>query len=95
MPSPYDELVEFVAQSGISQAEAEHAVRRCATAMLAQGAATYVAGSAVMYFMNMTIPSAFSYGTLALGAGAVHAVAKSPQCSEVREAIRFWNTNTF
>ena len=95
MPSPYDELVSFVEQSGISQAEAELAIRRCSLAMAKQGIYTYAAGGAVMYFMNMTPASALSYGTLAFGAGAFHALAKSPQCSEVRDAIQFWSTAAF
>jgi hypothetical protein len=91
MPNPYEELVSTIVDSGISRPEAEHAVRLCTFAMAKQGAGAYTGSALLMYFMNMTPASAIAYGTLAVGAGASHALLKSPDCQEVRKAVQFWS----
>jgi hypothetical protein len=95
MASPYDQLIQAITETGVSEAEAQFAVRRCAMAMAKQGAITYVGGSALAYFLAMNPATAMPYlvGSAALGAG--HALAISPQCSEVRLAILFWITARF
>jgi hypothetical protein len=90
--TPYEELIGFVESNGIARYEAEHAVRRCAMAIALRGAATYAGGGFIMYFMNMNPASAIGYGAMSFGVGAAYGLAKAPQCREVREAIRFWNT---
>ena len=91
MASPYDQLIQAIVDTGVSEAEAQHAARRCAMAMAKQGAVGYLGGGALSYFLAMNPGTALPYlvGGLAIGAG--HALVKSPQCSEVREAIQFWN----
>jgi hypothetical protein len=89
--TPYDELIQSITATGLPETEARNAARRCAMAMAKQGAVGYLGGGAFAYFMAMNPATAVPYlvGGAVLGAG--HALAKSPQCSEVREAIRFWN----
>jgi hypothetical protein len=88
--SAYDELIDFVTKSGISQGEAEFAVRQCALAMTKRGIQTYMAGGAIAYFMSMNPSTAipFLIGSAAVGAGS--ALVNAPQCEEVREAVRYW-----
>ncbi len=95
MPTTYEELVSTIVDSGVSRLEAEHAVRRCGFAMARQGAAVYTGSALLMYFMNTNPVSAIGYGTVALGAGAGHALLKSPDCEEVRQAVQFWNFAKF
>lgn len=95
MPNFHDELIDMVVQSGVSRPEAEHAVRRCAFAMAKQGALVYTGSALLMYFMNTNPASAIGYGTLSFGAGAAHALIKSPDCEDVRKAARFWSTARF
>ena len=92
MPSPYEQLIEAIVETGVSEVEAQHAARRCAMAMAKQGAVGYLGGGAFAYFMAMNPASAVPYAIAGLAGGAAYALIKSPQCSEVREAIRFWNT---
>ena len=91
MPSPYEELVSKIVDNGVSRPEAEHAVRICGSAMAKQGIAVYSGSALLMYFMNTNPVSAFGYGALALGTGAGHALLKSPDCEEVRQAVQFWS----
>jgi len=95
MSTPYEELVSTIVDSGIPRPEAEHAVRRCGIAMAKQGAAVYTGSALLIYFMNTNPASAIGYSTLAVGAGAGHALLKSPDCEEVREAVKFWNHAKF
>jgi hypothetical protein len=92
MASPYDQLIQAIIDTGVSEAEAQHAARRCAMAMAKQGVAGYLGGGALSYFLAMNPGTAVPYlvGGVVLGAG--HALVTSVQCSEVREAIKFWNT---
>jgi hypothetical protein len=92
MASPYDDLIQAITATGVSEVEARHAARRCAIAMAKNGAMGYLGGGAFAYFMAMNPAAAipFLVGGAAIGAG--YAFAKAPQCSEVREAVRFWNT---
>ena len=92
MTSLYDQLIQAIIETGVSEAEAQHAVRRCALAMAKQGAAGYLGGGALSYFLAMNPGTAVPYlvGGVAFGAG--HALVASAQCSEVREAIKFWST---
>ncbi len=91
MANPYEQLIQAIVETGVSEAEAQHAARRCAMAMVKKGFAGYIGGGALSYFLAMNPSTAIPYlvGGIALGAG--HALVKSPQCSEVREAINFWN----
>jgi hypothetical protein len=91
VPSSYDELIQKITATGISENEARLAVRRCTFAMAKQGVVGYAGAGAFTYFMAMNPATAVPYlvGGAVLGAG--YALAKSPQCSEVRTAIRFWN----
>jgi hypothetical protein len=91
----YNDLVSFVADQGLSEGEAEHAIRRCLMAMAKYGIGAYAGAGAVAYFMNMTPASAVGFGLLTVGGGAAVGLMKSPQCSEVRGAVRFWNTANF
>jgi hypothetical protein len=95
MANPYDELIHAIRNTGISEAEAQHAARRCLKEMAKQGAMGYLGGGALSYFLAMNPATAMPYliGGLALGGG--HALAKSPQCSDVRKAISFWNSEPF
>ena len=92
MPSPYDQLIQAIADTGISEAEAQHAARRCSLAVAKGGLTGYFGGGAFAYFLAMNPASAVPCAVAGLGIGAGYALAKSPQCSEVRDAIRFWNT---
>jgi hypothetical protein len=95
MPTPYQELVDTIVESGVSRAEARHAVNSCALAMAKQGTVAYTGSALLMYFMNTNPASAIGYGTAAFGAGAAHALIKSPDCREVRRAVRFWTHAQF
>jgi hypothetical protein len=95
MSAPYDDLIDAVTNTGISRAEAEHAVRRCAMAMAKGGLVGYTAGGAFAYFMAMNPATSIPYLLVSTAAGGGYALAKSQQCSEVREAINFWNTAKF
>jgi hypothetical protein len=88
MSSPYDDLIDQIAATGISRKEAEYAARRCTMAMLKNGVVGYGGAGLLTYFLRMS-PGPALVG-FAVGAG--YGFVKSPQCSEVREAIRFWNT---
>jgi hypothetical protein len=95
MNSPYEHLIEFVTNAGLSEDEARHAVRQCAWAMAKKGAVSYVAGGAISYFMLMNPTTAIPYTVGATAAGAAFGLAKAPECSQIREAIRFWSTVPF
>jgi hypothetical protein len=94
----YDVLLDQVMKTGISEEEARLAVRRCAVTMAKQGALAYVGGGAAQialsYFVKMNPATAIPYavGSVLLGAG--HAVYSSPDCSDVRRAIVYWNQQT-
>jgi hypothetical protein len=92
MNSFYDELIDSIMATGISEEEARNAARRCAMAMGRHAAVGYAGGGALGFFLQMNPATALPYlvGGLALGAG--HGLAKAPQCAEVRQAIGFWNT---
>ena len=92
MTSLYEQLIQAIVQTGVSQDEARHAARRCALEMARQGFVGYLGSGALAYFLAMNPVSAMSFlaGGAVLGAG--HAFARSPQCSEVREAISFWSS---
>jgi hypothetical protein len=95
MSSAYDGLIERITDSGISRSEAEHAARRCALAMAKGGVFGYTAAGAFAYFMAMNPTTALPYlvGSTVVGSG--YQLLKSPECSEVRKAISFWNTASF
>jgi hypothetical protein len=95
MTKAYQPLLDMLVETGISEAEAEHAVRRCATAMAKQGVTAYASAGALAYFMNMTPASGVSFAITTMSLGAGHALLKSPSCGEVRNAIGFWNTAPF
>jgi len=95
MDSPYNEIVEFVTSNGVSQAEAEVAVGNCLKAMAKYALGAYVAGGAVAYFMRMSPNTAIPWLVVSTAAGAGYALAKAPQCSEIREAIAFWERANF
>lgn len=96
MAKAYQPLLDMIVQNtGISEAEAEHAVRRCATAMLKQGVAAYGSAGALAYFLNMNPASGLSFAVTTLSLGAGHALLTSNSCGDVRRAIAFWNTAPF
>jgi hypothetical protein len=96
MSSPYEDLIRAITETGISRAEAEHAARRCAMAMAKGGLLGYAGGSiAFGYFMAMNPATAIPYLLVSTAVGGGYALTKSPQCSEVRDAISFWNTAKF
>ena len=95
MNSPYEELIERITATGVSRQEAEYAARRCALAIFKGGAVGYSAAGAWAYFLAMNPAAAASYLVAGSAVGAGYALAKSPQCSEVREAIWYWNTAGF
>jgi len=95
MKSPYDELIDAIVDSGVSESEAQLAARRCALAMAQNGAVAYLGGGALAYFLAMNPASAVPYAVGGLTLGAGYALAKSPRCSEVRDAIRFWSSVQF
>jgi len=84
----YDDLIDFIESSGISRPEAEFSARRCAMSMAKAGIFGYGASIPIAYFMKM------SPGTVLVGGalGAAWALAKSPSCQEVRDAISYWKT---
>ncbi len=100
MSSAHEDLIGKIAATGISEEEAEHAARRCLMSMEKNGGFGYAGGATFAYFLAMsTTPPgaavAVAYSAYAVVGGAIgagYALAKSPQCSEVREAISFWNT---
>ena len=87
MSSPYEDLIDQITATGISRQEAEYAARRCAMAMLKNGVVGYGGAGVLTYFLRMSPTTA----VLGFAVGAGYTLAESPQCSEVREAIRFWN----
>lgn len=95
MRTAYDDLIDFVVSTGVSRAEAELGVRRCAVAIGKHGLVGYTAGGAVAYFLGMNPATAIPYliGTAAAGAG--YGLVKSPQCHEVRQALTYWATAAF
>ena len=93
--SAYDELIDFVTDSGIPRSEAEHAVKRSALAMARYSIGTYAAGGAVTYLLSMNPTTALPYLVTAAAGGAAYGLAKAPQCEEVRTAIRYWSTAKF
>jgi hypothetical protein len=93
--NPYEDLINFVVDSGLSRDEAEHAVRQCVFAMIRKGLAGYTAGGAAAYFMQMNPSTAIPFLLVTTSVGAGYALAKAPQCSEVRGAVQFWNTARF
>jgi hypothetical protein len=95
MNSAYDDLIDKITDSGISRSEAEHAARRCAAAMAVGGLAGYTAAAGFAYFMAMNPLTALPYLIGAPVVGASYQLLKSPSCSEVRQAIGFWNTAPF
>jgi hypothetical protein len=95
MNSPYEDLIQRIASTGISSQEAEFAARRCAIAMLKGGSVGYTAAGVWAYFLAMNPVAAAGYLASASVAAAGYQLATSPQCSEVREAISFWNTAAF
>ena len=92
MASPYEQLIQAITETGIPETEARHAASSCAVAMAKQGAVGYLGGGAFSYFLAMNPGTAVLYLVGGVTVGAGHALFTSPQCSEVREAIRFWNT---
>jgi hypothetical protein len=94
--SNYEELAQFIEeQDGISREEAEHAIRRCAAAMASQGLVYGVAGAAIVGFLTKNPIAALGSGVVAGAGGAVLAPFNAPQCSEIRDAIRHWNSAKF
>lgn len=93
MSTPCDQLIQSITDTGVAESEAQqHAARRCALATARGGASGYVGGGALSCFLAMNPASAVPYAVVGLGVDAAYALVKSPQCSQVREAIRFWNT---
>lgn len=95
MASPAEELLGAIEESGVNRSEATHAVRMCMLAMALHGVVTTTGGGLLLYFLEMNPAAGLSYGMLAFGAGATHALIKSPACSEVRTAVQFWNRTPF
>lgn len=106
MPSPYEHLIAAITETGVSEEEARLAAHRCAFAMAKQGAVGFAAGAAFAYFMAPVLgtnpvtflPFTGTAATLTTGGallGASHAALKSPQCGEVRNAIRYWTFASF
>ncbi|MBS0396597.1 MAG: hypothetical protein JSR54_18400 [Proteobacteria bacterium] len=95
MASPYEELISSITAAGVPEVEARHAARRCAMAMAATGAVGAAAGMAFAFFMSRNPVASIPQGLVGGAVGAGYALIKAPQCAEVREAIRFWNTASF
>ena len=101
MTSPYEHLIAAIVETGISEGEARHAARRCAFAMAKGGGVGYTTGYALAYFLApvgatpiTVLPYMGAASTIMAGAtlaGAGTAFARAPQCSQVREAIRYWS----
>jgi len=90
MPFTHNDLVNLLVKSGVSPSEARPAVNRCLLSMGAHAAMTYTAGGALAYFLAMNPATTLPYTAATIAAGAGYAFQKSPQCMEVRTAIRFW-----
>lgn len=90
MSAGYDDLMQFLSESGISTSDADSAAKRCLASMVKRGVGGYAAGGVVAYFLAMNPAAAIPYlvGGLALGAG--HALAEAEACSDVRQAVRYW-----
>jgi hypothetical protein len=91
MADYYNDLINWVADTGVTRDEARHAVVRCSLAIAKGGAAGYAAMGAAAYFMAMNPATAAEYLVASTAIGGGYALAKSPSCAEVREAIQFWN----
>jgi hypothetical protein len=91
MASLYDQLIQEIKETGLTEAEAKHAARRCATAIALRGATGWAAGSLLGIFLakNVAVAMPLAIGGTVLGVG--NALVKSPQCSKVRDAVKFWN----
>ena len=91
MKSPHDELVDFITENtDVSPVEAEYAVNQCLLAMGKGGFVGYLTGGGIAYvFMAGAgiIPAAIGVGAIGVG----YQFLKSPQCSDVRKAIKFWS----
>ena len=85
--TPYEDLIDFVTKRGISRYEAERAVKRCARAMAINGL--------VAFFLAMNPATAVPYLIAGTAVGAVTTLARAPACSDIREAISYWNTASF
>lgn len=90
MSTPYEDLVQFIESNGVTEAEGEHALRRCLIAMGKAGLVGYASGGAISYFMTMNPATVFPFLTATTAAGAGYALVNSPSCSEVREAVAYW-----
>ena len=88
MATDYETLLSFLTDNGISRAEAEVAVQKCARAMALSGAKGYLAGGIVGFFMGGA--SAPGMAMLGGGVGAAYGLATSPSCGEVRNALSYW-----
>jgi hypothetical protein len=95
MADYYNDLIDWVADTGISRNEAQHAVTRCSLAIAKGGAAGYTAMGAAAYFMAMNPATAVEYLVASTAIGGGYELIKSPACAQVREAISFWNRVDF
>jgi len=93
--TPYEDLIDFVTKRGISRYEAERAVKRCARAMAINGLVGYSTGGAIAFFLAMNPATAVPYLIAGTAVGAVTTLARAPACSDIREAISYWNTASF
>jgi hypothetical protein len=85
-------ITQKIVESGVSQEEAEHAVRQCVIAMAKGGGVAGMAGMAFGFFMTKNLAAATVIGAAGIPAGGAFQLLKAPQCQEVRDAINFWNT---
>ena len=90
MANPKEELLDLLVKSGVSRQEAQPAVNRCLLQMGATAVASYGAGGLLVYFLAMNPITAPGFVTVTTAAGGAYALGKSPQCQDVRRAIRFW-----
>ena len=87
-----NDLMDLITNSGVSHEDAEAAVDRCQAAIVKQGfLAGEIAGVIGFFVTGKPNPaSALAWGLAGSAGGAALAPLTSPQCSEVRNAVRFW-----
>ena len=86
-------LKQKVIDSGVGPGEAEHAVNKCMTAMAKGGVVGGAAGVALPFLLrNAAAPVAgIGMGIVGAVAGVGYQAAESPDCEEVRAAVKHWN----
>lgn len=88
-----DKLIEAIEATGVSEAEAKHAVMMCSLKMAGLGFVGYEAGVLLGYFLSLGTAS-MPLGLAGAAVGAYSAY-QSPTCADVRNAVRYWNNSNF